>query len=243
MSELPITPSESVPAEFDSVFDDWIGGATISKRSVPIYGKPGLYAEYQELERRLSLLEDMGEAGAEFAGSESGQIERRMREIYDEWQASKSTWTVRALDFDEVDELKAQEPALVEPKAPEKPAAPAPLPAKHDAQDSKRFTLETQKYQAAMDQYDAAMAEYEPKSKVFNLELTYRTIAATVVKVEFADGRTLDRVTVEQVRRLRETLGERQILSLSSAAQLAALQEPELPAPFSPRTSEEETTS
>lgn len=241
MSELPITPSESVPADFDSIFDDWIGGATIAKRSVPIYGKPGLYAEYQELERRLELLDSLGET--EFAGSESSQIERRMRELHDEWQASKSTWTVRAVDFDELDELKAQEPALIEPKEPERPTAPAPLPAKHDVQDAKRHTLETQKYRAEMDQYDAAMAEFEPKVKAFNLELGYRTIAATVVKVEFADGRTLDRVTVEQVRRLRETLGERQIQSLITAAQLAALQEPEIPAPLSQRTSEDETTS
>src|SRR5690554_2188570 len=70
VSEHPITPSESVPADFADVFDEWIGGATIAKRSVPIYGKPGLYAEFQDLERRLELLESLGEDGGEFAGSE-----------------------------------------------------------------------------------------------------------------------------------------------------------------------------
>lgn len=243
MSEHPIAPSESVPADFADAFDEWIGGATIAKRSVPIYGKPGLYAEFQDLERRQALLESLGEDGGEFAGSESSKIEQRMRELYDEWQASKSTWTVRAVDSDELDELKVQEPALVEPTPPEKPDAPAPLPAKHDAAEAKRFTLDTQKHRAAMDQYEAAVADYEPKAKAYSLELAYRTIAACVVKVEFADGRTIDHVTVEQVRRLRESLGERQILSLTTAAQLAALQEPEIPAPFSPRTSQDETTS
>jgi len=40
--------------DFSDAFDDWIGGASISKRSLVIFGKPGLYARMQELEREYA---------------------------------------------------------------------------------------------------------------------------------------------------------------------------------------------
>lgn len=242
MSEQPFA-SESIPTDFADAFDDWIGGATVAKRSLPIYGKPGLFAEYEALERELQLAERYEEHGAEFAGSPTRTIEARMQEIHDEWMASKSTWTVRAIDGDEIEAIKAEDPPLVEPKAPAAPKPPAPLPAKRTAQDEKRFTLESQEFDKAKAEYEAAMVEHEPLAKAYNEELNYRVLSHVVERVEFADGRVIDGVTVDQLRRLRGSLGEKQILALFNAAMLAAMQESEIPAPFSRTTSESGRTS
>ena len=235
--------SEALPADFDgAAFDDWIAGATVAKRSVVIYGKPGLYAEYEQLERDLEVAKSNEEHGAELAGSEVRRIERRMRELYDEWVASKSTWIVHALDDEALTALKEQEPALVEPEAPKPPEEPV-LPERPTVQQQKSHELARQAYEKAVAEHAAATKAHDRKHAAYAAEMNFRAIAAAVERVEFPDGRVAGEVSVGQLRAMHARLGEQQLLRLVTAIQLAGLTEPEIPAPFWSDGSEVDPTS
>lgn len=78
------------PADFDDAFDARIGGASLTKRSVIVYAKPGLAAEADALQRELATLSDV-EIEESMAGDpRQAEITERLGEIYDEWMASKS---------------------------------------------------------------------------------------------------------------------------------------------------------
>ena len=128
--------SDSVPADFEDEFDAWIGGATISKRSVAIYAKPGLFAEYQELAREREVLEEAEQGEGSLGDDRLSVIDARMSDLYDEWLASKSTWIVRAL-LDE--DYKAVKEGLVEPTPLVAPVEPEPLAEKHSLADERAF--------------------------------------------------------------------------------------------------------
>jgi hypothetical protein len=241
MNDVDLTASEPIPTDFEGdAFDDWIGGATVAKRSVAIYGKPGLYAEYQELERERERIEAENKAGGEMAGSGLARVDGRMAEIYDEWMESKSTWIVRALDEDQT---KAIEAELGDgPLKPDELVKPAPLPAKRTEQQAKSHTLRMQEYEAAKPAYDEAVKEYEAANDEYVTKLNLHIIAAAVERIDFANGRVQDSITVERLLSLKKKLGERQLLKLINASQLALLAEPEIHAPFSQDSSETDQT-
>lgn len=245
MTDLNLTESEAVPADFEGdAFDEWIGGATVSKRSVPIYGKPGLYAEWEQLERDIEIAEAAEAGGGEMAGSESKKLKKRLEEIYYEWMDSKSDWIVRALDEDDLkeitDELEAD--GIVEPDKLIEPTAPKPLTAKHSDQQGKAHTLATNEYETAKAEYEAALPDHQKAVAAYADELNLRIISVAVDRIDFASGRTQDTITVEQLRGLKKRLGERQLLKLIQASQLAMFQEPEIHAPFSRDSSEDGPT-
>lgn len=235
--------SQIVPTDFTpDAFAEWIGGATIAKRSVTIYGKPGLYAEYETLTRDLEIAQ-ADEGDGEMAGSESARIRARLEEIYAEWMASKSTWTVRALTSEELSALgDADEDRgydeLVAPEPPVPPTAPEP-PAKNAGETARRaHTVATQRHQAAMDQHTKDRRAHSAAKGAYEAEMNLRGVAEAFDSIEFPDGRTVETITVEQLRTMRATLGDIQIHRLVVAAANAAVEEPVIPAPFSPRSSE-----
>lgn len=243
--QITATPSEPIPADFEGdAFDEWIDGATVSKRSVAIYGKPGLFAEYEQLERDLEVAQAAAKGGEEMGGSESKRIERRLGEIYAEWMDSKSNWVVRALSEDDFDAIKEQmaEEGIVEPDPLPEPVPPKDLPAKRTDQQGKTHTLKTAEYETAKAEYDATLPDHTKAVTAYADELNFRIIATSVDRIDFASGRVQDSITVEQLRKLKKRLGERQLLSLISASQLAMYQEPEIPAPFSRTSSEDDQT-
>lgn len=213
------TTSEALPTDFENAFDDWIGGATISKRSVLIYGKPGLFADFEQLEREHNVASEIEKHEKSLGGTELAAIEVKMQTLYDEWQASKSTWVVRALDADQFEELRAQF------DAPDEPVEPA-----KGADD------------AAKAAYAKAVKAYERETIRIANELNLAIIAKAVTRIEFANGKSADSISVEQLRTMGKRLGERQLLSLINASQLAMYQEPEIPAFFSRDSSEEDLT-
>lgn len=211
-----VTESTPVPQEFADVFDDWIAGAAITRRAVTIYGKPNLAAEYETLERDLAMLDDEDQGG-ELAGGPKSKILARMAELHDEWVASKSVWTVAGVTPTRVEELRLQEPVLVEPLKP--------TPVAEDADDEARLA-----YVEAHSAYLVALLAHQ-------LEMAYRIVADAVVKAEFGDGRTKVGITVDQVRALGARLGDRQVRKLANAAQAADAKDVVIPAPFSRRNS------
>ena len=96
--------------------------------------------------------------------------------------------------------------------------------------------------EAARAAYDAAYQKYGADLATATREMNLRILSESVSKIEFADGRTVDHVTVSQLRTLREKLGDRQILMLVNAATLATVEEPEMQPPFWQRRSKTDQT-
>ena len=97
---------ESVPAG-DDWFDAWLNTGTVAQRSVEIYGRPDLFAEFEALERQLSVAKEIEESGDKVLGDTGvDTIEKKMEDLYAEWQKSKTTWFIRALTSSEVEKIK-----------------------------------------------------------------------------------------------------------------------------------------
>lgn len=202
---------EAVPVDFD--LDDWIDGGAVTEHSVPIYSRPDLAAAIEDWERRRKHAKIVA-AGEESLGESSlAALDAEGREIYEQWVASKATWYVRALPLERLDALRVA--AKIPDVIPDLKSGDEAAKAKHAKRQEKR----AKEIEAAAE------------------ELQLVTIAEAVNRIEGANGATKDGVTVEQLRRMRERLGARQIRGLYSTAMLAAYKEPELAPDFSRGTS------
>lgn len=242
-----ITDQTVSPEDFGGAFDNWLSGATLSRKSIDIYGQPGLFAEFERLERELKVAEkaqaarrakDKAAAGGDDEASLEDEhvetpedlaveaLEKKLADLYEKWMGSKSTWTVRAL------------PKSVWRKLGEEhPERPAPELAKDADETAKRA-------------HRAAVLEWEKAADARN----YAILGQAVVEISLASGQVRTAVedpetklieeplvTPEQLVRLRTQLGEWQLIELISASKLAATKEPVIPAPFlrsSSRTAE-----
>lgn len=238
------------PEEFGGAFDDWLSGATIARRSIDIYGKPALFAEFERLERELKVAEKAqaaartkakaaADAGTDETSLEDeyvetaedlavAALEKKMARLYDEWMASKSTWTVRALPKTVWRKLGDEHP---DKKPPEQLAADAGEPAKRE--------------------HRAAVLEWEKAADARNFAILEQSVveislAGGQVRIATEDAETKlvnePLVTADQLARLRLQLGEWQLIELINASKLAATQEPVIPAPFLRSSSRTATT-
>lgn len=214
------------PLEFDdNVLDEWIEGGGISKSLVVMYGKPHLAAEYMKVEDDLKLaVAKAGEEGDELGGGDVGKLKARREQIYAEWEASRSRWTVRAFTDALVDEAD---------EATTKALGPAPTPPREVSKDSPK---------SKRDEYAEKHAKYEKADKAWADHSRAELVMRLVEHIEFADGRRARITRPEQVLRMRETFGETQIMKIIEAAQLSRMFTPELKAPFSLGTSRSEQT-
>lgn len=97
---------ESVPAG-EGWFDQWLNTGTVAQRSVEIYGRPDLFAEFESLERQLSVAKEIEESGDKVLGDTGVEtIEKKMEDLYTEWQKSKTTWFIRALTSSEIEQIR-----------------------------------------------------------------------------------------------------------------------------------------
>lgn len=216
-TEVDVTPLE----DFDSVLDDWIAGASLTRIPVTIYGKQHLFEEYQRLVEEREVLAQV-EDESERSMSESSrlaEIDARIAEIYDEWMASKSVWVVEDIS----EQLAAVRERVGD--APEAPIKPE-LPRGASDVQKRSHTVKTAEYEKALKVYEQAAADWNER---FSLE----SAAAAVVRVEFADGRVQKGVTTAQVRALARKLGDKQVNRIQAAIRQAMLSEPVIDAPFS----------
>ena len=223
-------PSDTTikPGDFGDAFDAWIGGATLSQKSIEIYGNPGLFAQYEKLNRDLEVAKAEAKSEeASMSDSRVADIEEQMVKLYNEWMASKSTWTVRGIIKPDSVELSEKYPDQERPELPKDPD------------------------EAAKKKHTAALAAYEANVDGRN----YSILERTVLKIEFADGRTMaaemddegirvmkPAITADQLAKLRQRLGEMQYIKLIGASKLASVQEPVIPAPFSRSSSKPDQT-
>lgn len=97
---------EAVPAG-EGWFDQWLNTGTVAQRSVEIYGRPDYFAEFEALERELSVAKEIAESGEKMLGDTGvDTIEAKIEDLYAKWQASKTTWFIRALTAVEIEQIK-----------------------------------------------------------------------------------------------------------------------------------------
>ncbi|MFT9774007.1 hypothetical protein ACMZ29_15305 [Brevibacterium casei] len=209
----PAEDSTAVPAG-DDWFDSWLETGTVSQRSVDVYGRPDLYAQYENLERRYAVAKAQEKNGTErdmSEMSESNQILEDMQRLYEDWVKSKTTWFIRALDEDEIDAAKDEADFPTEPKFKN-----------GTAEDAKK----------------KVQAKYERDLAKANAQANYRMVAKSLVKVTNPAGDVVKEViTPAEVERMRGKIGDLQILRLVTAAMVASTQEPTMPVPLSPENS------
>ncbi len=215
MSDIPTTP-DVVLAEEDFDLDEWLSTGTLARRAVPIYNDPALVAEFDMLQQRLTDAASRVVVGDASMGdsAEVNELYEQMQALHARWEASKATWTVRALTEDEVDEITAAHP---DPDVPnilggDKPAVGTP---EHDAR-----LAAGQEYLAAREKVVTAR----------NLAM----IARAVVEIRTSKG-VRRSVTIEQLRRLRaRPHGKSQTQRLLDAVASATTGDVDIPRPTLP---------
>lgn len=216
----PADDSTAIPAG-DDWFDSWISTGTVSQRSVDVYGRPDLYAQYENLERQYAIAQAQEKnGGAERDLTEmsaSNQILEDMEKLYAAWTASKTTWFIRALNEDEIDKIKDEADFPTEPKFKEGMAEGA----KKEVQ-----------------------SRYEKELTRANSKSNFGMISAALVEVKNSKGDVVKKeITAAEVEKMRAKIGDLQILRLVSAAMVASTQEPTMPVPLSPTNSNDDLDS
>jgi hypothetical protein len=181
------------PEDFDLMA--WIASGTVATRTVDIFNRPDMVAEYEALEAEYAEAEKAaaraGDDAPLSAVDPRPDIEARMAEWRERWEASKATWTVRALSHDEIENT-------FEPKTGGVSSPPQPVPP--PAQAGKK----------AAEDYAEKVTKWARTVHEADRERTLHLIAAAVTAVESTRGR-LERdpgeppiVTVEALRTLRD---------------------------------------
>ena len=107
MTEENLDVGSPVSTEGRDWFSDWLDAGTVAQRSVEIYGRPDLFAKFEALERRLAVAQEVEESGDKMLGDTGvDTIEAELEELYNQYQASKTTWYIRALTSAEFDKIK-----------------------------------------------------------------------------------------------------------------------------------------
>lgn len=241
----PQLDADITPAADDFNLDDWINGGSVAHRSVDVYARPDLYADYEDWERRLENAKQRAHVDeASLADSEDDEIVALREEgerIYAQWVASKSTWRIRALDPEtEITPLRDAIPQFDDlPKFPEK----APIPPR-DHQNGKPSEAFEKRYAAWEERRDAfiesqadAAKELAEKRTKAGEQSDLEVIAAAVTTIEFANGTVTEGVTVEQLRKMKTAIGHNQVNRLLVAALQTMGAEPSIPVPFSQTSS------
>lgn len=172
--------SDTTPdVEFDGdIFDAWLESGTTRRVTVTLYNDPTLEQDITDLENRRAEIEDRGNERMLDEKSPLAELERAEEALLARLEASKSTFTVKALldtDFDAAAE------AFPEPEAPQMLPKAAPAKAK-------------EKWARDRDIYVRAAAEAERERRLM-------LIAKAVERVETTRG-AAPGVTAEQLRRM-----------------------------------------
>ncbi|GAA1992925.1 hypothetical protein GCM10009718_33310 [Isoptericola halotolerans] len=192
---------------------------TIATREVVIYTDHEAARRCQEIEAALDALDDDGPddrkqdapLGAESDETRRAELEAEAEQWLERLQASKMTWTVRALSNDEI---KASFDVVAAPKMP--------VPPKEGVA------------QAIKDRWHERVEEYGRKKAEADEDRNLVLVANAVVGIETPAGST-GSVTVEQLKALRsKPHGQQWIDRLYTAVDAATSDEVEPPVPTSP---------
>jgi len=207
----------------------WIESGTVATRQVVIHNNPAMLVEYEALEAEYTAADkaaaDAGGDAPMSAVDPHRDIDKRMKAWRKRWEASQATWTVRALDYDDIDATcDPERGGVADPKRP------VPPPEKAGQKAAERFMEKVNVWTKGK-----AAAERERRLYI---------VSAAVTAIETSKGR-LERepggepiATVEAVRALRDRPhGEKWVQKLYGAVNAAMESDVEVPRPTSPERS------
>lgn len=216
--------------------DEWIENGTVAQRTVELYNDRAIPDQLTVLEKRRRIAATVAEIAAAEAAitdvPEVAQIDAEMTALYEQFEASKETWVVRALSNEEIRALQKAHPAPVAPLALSKKAAAAVKTA--HAQKQAEWT------EAALRVRDESDLHYLTWALV-RVETSHGTATALGTPLD-ADGdlneEFVPAASVALLKALRSKPGrQNDIAKLLEAAVDATRADVEVPAPFSQRIS------
>lgn len=218
--------STPIDVDFDDAFDAWIEGGAVAQRSVVIYGKPQLYAQFQDLERQMTnLTAAIGKDGTQ-GDSAMAELEGQYQALYDEWMAAKSTWYVHALSDDDK--------TLVRNGIPDFDRLPADAT---DADKAKRSReIEAAQVEANLRTVAVGTLRIDLAGTTLQLPPITKVIDGDDASKKQA-MKDVDRI-VHKLRAMVRKIGDEGVLKLLTAIAEAAETQVDLPAPKSRKRSE-----
>lgn len=219
------TTSEALDVDFDDAFDAWLEGGHVARRSVVIYSKPHLYAEFQDLERRMrGLVAALGKDVSQ-SDPEMEALEADYERVYEQWMASKSTWYVHQLSPEDTKLVTASIPVL----------EALPKDASDAAKATRARKVEAEQNELNLRTVAVATLQLKIGDKVIDLP--------PISKVDEDDPATMKKALkdveriVSKLRGMVRTIGDDGVLKIIEAIALAG-RDDEIPAPKSRKPSE-----
>lgn len=229
------------PVDFGAALDSWIDGASLTRSSLPVYGNGAVVERMHEITRKLS------ESGVDISASgdvslgESGEDEALIAEydeLFEQREASKAIWVVEDIT-PVIDEVRDAAGPI--PEAPDELEEPV-LRANPSEQQRRAHNVALQKYLKDKPEYEAKAREYEKAVTAWSETFALRLIERAVVEIRMADGRKAPGITYDQLLKLRDRIGDRQLRAVNSIIDTLMKSEPVVEVPFSQRRSGDDQT-
>ncbi len=239
------TPTPAAALDFDA----WLATGTTGQATVVLHNARHIPDLLAQLEQRHAVAKKAA-ADPEAAVSDDfglAAIEHEYQALWDQWEASKETWTMRAASTDEVRAINRAHTAPPMPAVPDEPRKNSPEPVQA-------------RYRQEKQAYDEAMKAWQPLAVAYQDEVNLHYLTAMIIRVETAagvaepQGELLDvdgelnpdfrpAITVGQMRALRKRPGRQQDYTTLLEAAVKAREGDQEPAvPFSQRASENDRT-
>lgn len=211
--------------------DEWIESGTVAQRTVELHNDRAIPDRLAQLEKRRRVAAAVAEQTTETAVTdvpEVAAIDAEAAALYDQWEASKETWVVRALSNEEIRALQKAHPVPEGPRPLSKKATAAAKTA--HAQASEEWTAEALRVRDDADLHYLTWA-------LLRVETSKGTAVCQGTPLEVDGALNEDfrpAATVATLKALRARPGrQNDIARLLEAAVDATRADVEVPAPFS----------
>lgn len=235
-----LTP-EFEPTDFDDALDSWIGGASLTRTSVPVYGNGAVVERMHEITRLLSESGvEISAAGDVSLGDEGndGDLIAEYESLFEQREASKSVWVIEDVSS-VIDEIRD---AAGEAPEPPEPLEEPYLRPNASEQQKRAHNIAKQAYLKAKPEYDEKMRAFEKAATAWADNFALRLIERAVVEIRFTDGRKAPGISFEKLREVRNRIGERQLLAVKNGIDALMKNEPVIEVPFSQPPSDDDQT-
>lgn len=237
MTESSITETPTEPA-LD--FDAWLAGAGLAQGSVEILQKPALLAQWDDLARRYERAQDLAAAGEAGITDEAphADLEREAAELLAELEASRTILHVRALIPSDLAAILAAHPVKPGPQFRDKIPSVQPNPTENQ---SKAWLGMWEAYGLRKEEWEAdnaaAIDAHREETLAALLAQGAEKVSRSVTRVEQGGRVIAEHITVDQVMKLAEMIGDAQVSKIIAKIDEVSAAAPEVPAGFLSRSS------
>lgn len=212
-------------------FDAWLEGAGLATTSVEVLQNPDLISEYEAWERRYARAQAASEELSAGEKNPVKALEAEGEALLHRIERSRSTWHLRALTIEQQRSIVAafpdpEPPTIFEEEPPKLTGSPTEAQAKAYTQGWEAYRAREQRWLEA--NKDALIAYLDAVQQMAR-DRGAEKVVRSLVRIE-QDGQTVtNRVTVEQVQRLAERIGDAQVKAITDAIDRVSVQAPEVP--------------